>query len=423
MKRLIFIALIFFSLKIYASSVISDTSFIADCSLLSDDSQNLVAGEFSNVEIVDNKWSINVGEAAEAWSIFATIDFNGKTIDISGNKFLKVKISTNGLAIDGVAKLIFRVYQKDSPGKYITFYSKAEGQSYSEIYDIAQGWPDGVDNTFDFTKIEKVEIATEVNPGAGTITIEELELGTYFNNVNTYTQFIADCSVLTNDKQNLIASEHSTVEIQDNHWFINVKESASAWHVLATVDFNGNLINISDNKYLKVKLLTEGLDLEGTTKLIFRVYQKDSPGKYIASFEKAGGTSYTEEFDLSQAFPDGTDNTFDFTKINKVEIATEVDPGAGTISIEAFELGTHIATSTINQINPPAVIAYPNPAKTYLGLSNISGNSNIEIFNSQGQIVFKQTLNYDSILNIEDFSPGLYFILIENNQVIKIIKE
>lgn len=423
MKRILFILMILSAIKVNASSVITDSSFIADCSILSDTTQNIYAGELTSVEIADNKWLIHVDELAEAWAVFATIDFNGKTIDISGNKFLKVKLSTNGLAIDGVAKIIFRVYQKDSPGKYITFFSKAEGQTYTEIYDISQGWPDGVDGSFDFTLIEKIEIATEVNPGAGTITIEELELGTYFNNVNTYTQFIADCSVLTNDHQNLIASEHSTVEIQNNQWFINVKESASAWNVLATIDFKGNLINISENKYLKVKLLTEGLDLEGTTRLIFRVYQKDSPGKYVASFEKAGGTSYIEEFDLSQAWPDGTDNTFDFTKINKIEIATEVNPGAGTITIEEFELGTHVATSSMNQTYQPAVIAYPNPVKSYVGLSNINGNVDVSIFNALGQIVLKLTVNSDSKINIEDFKPGLYFIQIENNQLLKIIKE
>jgi hypothetical protein len=72
---------------------------------------------------------------------------------------------------------------------------------------------------------------------------------------------------------------------------------------------------------------------------------------------------------------------------------------------------------------------FPNPTNGILNvvLPNLTGNTSIEIFNSQGILVSKQTASKNiSTLDISNFSTGFYLVKIfNNNQIIanqKIIK-
>jgi predicted amidohydrolase YtcJ len=63
----------------------------------------------------------------------------------------------------------------------------------------------------------------------------------------------------------------------------------------------------------------------------------------------------------------------------------------------------------------PSVKVSPNPAFSYIQLSGISDNTQVEIYNEIGQIVKKiNSLNADNQISISDLSEGLYFIRLMN---------
>jgi hypothetical protein len=80
--------------------------------------------------------------------------------------------------------------------------------------------------------------------------------------------------------------------------------------------------------------------------------------------------------------------------------------------------------------NEPVISAkvYPNPFddELIIEIQNNTKNTNCEILNSSGQIVFKGTLVERIVLQTSDFSPGVYLIKLENDKAFiirKIVKE
>jgi len=71
---------------------------------------------------------------------------------------------------------------------------------------------------------------------------------------------------------------------------------------------------------------------------------------------------------------------------------------------------------------------YPNPTSEYVIIENVFNQSLIQILDYQGKIIYERmSLDFKTIINIQDFNPGIFFIKIEdkqNNQSIfrKIIK-
>ncbi|MDD4217031.1 MAG: immunoglobulin domain-containing protein [Bacteroidales bacterium] len=71
--------------------------------------------------------------------------------------------------------------------------------------------------------------------------------------------------------------------------------------------------------------------------------------------------------------------------------------------------------------NNDGILIFPNPAKDYLTISDISHNiENIEIINVTGQIIKSFLVNSNEItLNLSNFAEGIYFVKLKrNNEVI-----
>lgn len=101
----------------------------------------------------------------------------------------------------------------------------------------------------------------------------------------------------------------------------------------------------------------------------------------------------------------------------------------GTIDCSSFPIPVRVYLSApINNISKKTITIYPNPAKNFIRIqSKTEELKDYEIYNIQGSIIKKgQIENQDQIINIENFSNGIYIIKIigQNiNEYRKMIKE
>jgi hypothetical protein len=121
-------------------------------------------------------------------------------------------------------------------------------------------------------------------------------------------------------------------------------------------------------------------------------FNKDSIGLYAFSYE------------VKEWRKDASNNP-NFIGSTRIDFVLDVDAGVGIKEFDKKELFS----------------VHPNPASGILNIkTNSKSNSDIEIINSLGQIVFKQ--KYSESIDVSRFAPGYYFIRI-NNSYNKFIKE
>ena len=115
--------------------------------------------------------------------------------------------------------------------------------------------------------------------------------------------------------------------------------------------------------------------------------------------------------------------------------ASVANSGSATVSVPASLVGKsgHIRVSAIGNVfyavkpatvsatlavsdlnNNKAVQVYPNPVKDVLNVSNITLNSNYEIFNAAGQLVSRGNLGTGKVA-VNKLTKGVYFINIDDN--------
>ena len=69
----------------------------------------------------------------------------------------------------------------------------------------------------------------------------------------------------------------------------------------------------------------------------------------------------------------------------------------------------------VNEVlNESTLLAYPNPATDHLALSN-SAADNLLIYDQHGKCVFRQSAPFDSVLDISGFDPGLYLLILQQD--------
>ena len=76
----------------------------------------------------------------------------------------------------------------------------------------------------------------------------------------------------------------------------------------------------------------------------------------------------------------------------------------------------------VNDINQKNIIVYPNPAKSFIKISDLQKSTDYEIFSIDGKLIKNGIANPDSEINISTLVKGTY-VLKFNNQSVKIIKD
>jgi len=76
----------------------------------------------------------------------------------------------------------------------------------------------------------------------------------------------------------------------------------------------------------------------------------------------------------------------------------------------------------VSEIDQKLMNVFPNPAKSFIKISNVEKPTDYEIYSVDGKLLKKGTANPDSEINISSLVKGIY-ILKFNNQSVKIIKD
>lgn len=76
----------------------------------------------------------------------------------------------------------------------------------------------------------------------------------------------------------------------------------------------------------------------------------------------------------------------------------------------------------VSEIDQKIMNVFPNPAKSFIKISNVEEPTYYEIYSVDGKLIKKGTANPDSEINISSLVKGIY-ILKFNNQSVKIIKD
>ncbi|MGL4364593.1 MAG: endonuclease [Bacteroidales bacterium] len=80
---------------------------------------------------------------------------------------------------------------------------------------------------------------------------------------------------------------------------------------------------------------------------------------------------------------------------------------------------THIASTGIDKLQEAEFRVFPNPASTELHIhwDKIANTANIEVFNTQGQIIYRKEINStQNILSLNNFAKGLYYIRLSDKK-------
>ncbi|QXP78909.1 MULTISPECIES: T9SS type A sorting domain-containing protein [Winogradskyella] len=168
--------------------------------------------------------------------------------------------------------------------------------------------------------------------------------------------------------------QHHAVSIPQDSWF--------------RILVNGTQVGPSYNPETKNSdaLTTVSIDLEP--------YLGD-----VIEFELQQAGRYKGDFELSAISGDGT-------ILNNLNFTGEI------LSVDQFETSS--------------AILYPNPAESYVTINNLKTYSNIKVLDVNGKVINTTWSENDSTtIDVSQFSTGLYFIEIKNNnlkQMLKFIK-
>ena len=87
------------------------------------------------------------------------------------------------------------------------------------------------------------------------------------------------------------------------------------------------------------------------------------------------------------------------------------------IFFESPTPGASNESTSINEIDSEIVKVFPNPSKG--GIVSLSKPSNFKIFNAQGIII--EEFNFSQFFNTSKYNNGLYIVVMESGQTIKLI--
>ncbi len=124
-------------------------------------------------------------------------------------------------------------------------------------------------------------------------------------------------------------------------------------------------------------------------------------------------SSYSyRDYDLS--------NNSGFDNIDEIRLS-----GFNTLYLKIDEITISAPTLSVEGINKNAhnISIHPNPSSDYITIKNINTAVNYQIIDLNGAIIIKGSVNgSDNKINIECLSPGLFFLKIDGQQPVKVLK-
>ena len=137
---------------------------------------------------------------------------------------------------------------------------------------------------------------------------------------------------------------------------------------------------------------------------IYNVYRDDNSN---GNFQNIGFTSgnqfgYTDV--NFSSFPNAS------YYVEAVLTAGDCHPTRSAFNGSTSNIIHHEVTTTINSYENSVISVYPNPATNVLNIIGISDKTIIYIYDVVGNLILEKETNINLILNIEQFSKGIYIV-------------
>ena len=190
----------------------------------------------------------------------------------------------------------------------------------------------------------------------------------------------------------------------------------------------------------KGELISPRIDLTGNTDVplsvkFFSFYRNFEINELSVSFSTDDGTTWGNSIDyrtlqteLTQGFITldlPFNSTQGVTNLTQCRIKFTFD---GSYYFAIIDDITILASNTmsVNDLNnfKSFISIYPNPSKEFILISGLKGKIKYTVYNSLGLLIKKGiTSKNDEEISIRDFADGLYFLKLENENLIKFIKQ
>lgn len=117
-------------------------------------------------------------------------------------------------------------------------------------------------------------------------------------------------------------------------------------------------------------------------------------------------------------------NGTDFSNFDKDKRTITILPNQGGTFKVTFENAMAINTGN-NETNTRKVLIYPNPARSYLNISNCDDIQSISISNISGNTlsIIRNDQNSFRTIDIDKLQPGIYFVTMQTNSGQKIVEK
>ncbi|WP_299440439.1 T9SS type A sorting domain-containing protein [uncultured Aquimarina sp.] len=210
----------------------------------------------------------------------------------------------------------------------------------------------------------------------------------------------------------------------------------SAFPEYQKLDFGGNIfdsiINVSfvdkpkevitnDNFIIKTEINTSTLPEFDFGEIRFQIHEVDEEDLY--TLEDVPNQSFISQSSSIQINASGT-ITHDFTLAAPSVISSSLQSGrgyrvrvlnTGTIITYPFPYKLNVSTTlSVNDfnINPKKIIVYPNPAIQTITIDTNIVSDSYRVYNQSGKMVKEEKA--DGTLDVENLSPGIYFLVTDN---------
>lgn len=166
-------------------------------------------------------------------------------------------------------------------------------------------------------------------------------------------------------------------------------------------DASGSPDGTNGEDYFKVWIICESVSGD-----------KDSIEFFLADYRFADSTQdYIVE---TWETIDLTSIAFDVNVIDFKYESTDNDPTWGIKTPTYFAIDDIKTVSTLNVIESELenITMYPNPTSEILNIVGADGE--VKMFDTQGKLVYSEVYVDATVINVSDFTPGIYVIRVEN---------
>lgn len=168
--------------------------------------------------------------------------------------------------------------------------------------------------------------------------------------------------------------------------------------------------------------ITVEVESESVISFYYKVSSENNFDKLFFKIDGESKNNWSGEIGWTQTSyiltPGSHELRWEYTKDSSVSSGSD----CAWIDNVVFPAST-IITDVYEVVEKNAVTIYPNPMNDVLNIELGDNQSDVEVYNSLGQMVKRiEMMSGDVTINVEDLNAGIYFVKV-NNSVTKIVKK